>query len=88
MGRPDRETCNHPGEKGLNQRGGVVGEDVSAFCTFFFFFLGLHLRHTDVPRLGIELELQVLAYATVTAMPDLSPVCDLHHSSRQCWILY
>ena len=37
----------------------------------------------QVPRLGVELELQLLAYTTATAMPDLSHTCDLHHSSRQ-----
>ena len=26
-------------------------------------------------------------YTTATAMPDLSRVCDLHHSSQQHWIL-
>ena len=26
----------------------------------------------EVPQLGVESELQLLAYATVTAMPDLS----------------
>ena len=26
-----------------------------------FCFLGLHVRHMEVPRLGVELELQVLA---------------------------
>ena len=36
-----------------------------------------------VPRLGVELELQMLAYATATAMPDPSHICDLHHSSQQ-----
>ena len=41
----------------------------------------------EVPRLGVESELQLLAYSTATAMRDLSLVCDLHHSSRQCWIL-
>ena len=40
--------------------------------------------HTEIPRL-VELELQLLAYTT--AMQDLSHVCDLHHSSRQHWIL-
>ena len=38
----------------------------------FFFFLGLHLHHIEVPRLGVELELQLLAYTTATAMVDLS----------------
>ena len=41
----------------------------------------------EVPMLGVESELQLLAYATATAMPDLSHVCNLHHSSRQRQIL-
>ena len=57
------------------------------FCLVWFFgllvFLGLHLRHVQVPRLGVELELQLLAYATATATWDLHGVCDLHHSSWQ-----
>ena len=40
----------------------------------------------EVPMLGIESELQLLAYATATATPDLSHVCNLHHSSQQRWI--
>ena len=39
----------------------------------------------DVPRLGVELELQLPANATATA--DISCVCELHHSSQQRWIL-
>ena len=42
-------------------------------------FLGLHLQHMEVPRLGVELELQLLGTATATAMQDLSCVCDLYH---------
>ena len=30
----------------------------------------------EVPRPGVELELQLPAYATATAAPDLSPICD------------
>ena len=45
---------------------------------FFFFlafiFVGLHLQHMEVPRLGVQLQ-------------DLSCVCDRHHSSQQCQIL-
>ena len=41
----------------------------------------------EVPRLGVELELLPLAYATAVTMPDLSHVCDLHNSSWQLWIL-
>ena len=40
-----------------------------------------------VPRLGVESELQLPAYATATAMQDPSSICDLHHSSQQCCIL-
>ena len=50
---------------------------------FIFVFLGLHPWHMEVPRLRVQLELQLPAYTTATAMPDLSLVCDLHHSSGQ-----
>ena len=52
----------------------------------FCFFRGV-LVDMEVPRLGVKSELQLLAYATATAMQDPSHICDLHHSSRQCWIL-
>ena len=55
--------------------------------SFFFFFLGLHLQNTEVPRRGVESELQPPAYTTATATPDPSHVCDLHLSSWQRWIL-
>jgi len=41
----------------------------------------------EVPRLRVTSELQLLAYPTATAMPDLSRVCNLHHSSWQPQIL-
>ena len=41
----------------------------------------------EVPRLGVQSELQLPAYATATATPDPSWVCDLHHSSGQHQIL-
>ena len=41
----------------------------------------------EVPRLGVESELQMPAYTTATPTLDLSHVCDLHHSSQQCQIL-
>ena len=41
----------------------------------------------EVPRLGVELELHLLAYIITTAMQDLSCICDLHHSSQECQIL-
>ena len=36
----------------------------------------------EVPRLGAESELQLPAYATASAMPDLRCVCDLHGNAR------
>ena len=53
----------------------------------FFGRAGAHLLHMDVPRLGVELKVQLLAYTIATAMPDLSHVRDLYHSSGQHWIL-
>ena len=51
------------------------------FFFFFFFFLGLHPRHMEVCRLGVELEVQWSVYTTAIAMQDPSRVYDLHHSS-------
>ena len=40
----------------------------------------------EVLRLGADSELQLLVYTTDTATPDLSHICDLHHSLQQHWI--
>ena len=56
-------------------------------CFFFSFFLGPHLQYMEVPRLGVESELQLAVYTTAIAMPVLSHVFDLHHSSWQLRIL-
>ena len=37
----------------------------------------------EVPRLGVESKLKLTGYTT----PDPSPICDLHHSLQQRWIL-
>ena len=55
--------------------------------SFSFGFLGPHMWHMEVPRLVVELELQLSAYTTATAMWDPSHVCNLSHSSRQRRIL-
>ena len=44
---------------------------------YLFSFLGLNPQHREAPRLGVELELQLLAYTTATAIQDLSRVCNL-----------
>ena len=41
----------------------------------------------EVPRLGAESELQLLAYVTATATQDPGYIRDLHHSSQQCHVL-
>ena len=45
----------------------------------------LQVWHMQVPRLGVEPELQLPALTT--AIPDPSCICNLHHSSWQHWIL-
>ena len=57
------------------------------FLIFFFGFLRLHPRHMEVSRLGVESQLQLLAYTTATATMDLSHICDLCRSLQQHRIL-
>ena len=40
-----------------------------------------------IPRLGAKSELQLPAYTTAIATPDLSRTCDLHCSSGECQII-
>ena len=57
------------------------------FFWFFFWFLWLYPWHMEVPWLGAESELQLLASTTATATSDVSLICNLHHSSWKRWIL-
>ena len=43
---------------------------ITSFCVCVF--LGPYPWHMEVPRLGVKSKLQLLAYATATAMPDPS----------------
>ena len=43
------------------------------FCFCFWSFQGLHPWHTEVTRLGVESDLCLLAYATVTSMAGSEP---------------
>ena len=61
----------------------IKKQEVLGLHFFFFVLLGLYPWHVEVPKPQVQLELQLLAYATSTAMPDLNHVCDLHHSSQQ-----
>ena len=72
----------------VNTLAGLVPIRVSTIVIIFaFFFLGPHPQHMEVPRLGVELELQPLACTTATAMQHPSRDCNLHHSSQQHQIL-
>ena len=53
----------------------------------YFCFLGLHVWHMEVPRLGVKSELQLPICTTATATRDLTHICDLYHSSQQRRIL-
>ena len=64
-------------------KAGTMGSKYFLFIYLLFCFLGLHSWHMEVPRLGVESVLQLLACATATAMQDQSLICDLCHSSRQ-----
>ena len=66
-------TCTPKVVGGLGAEG--VGESLIRLYLlgvgiFFFVFLGPHLQHMQVPRLGVELELQPLANNTAMATPD------------------
>ena len=52
----------------------VMNNSKTQYDIIFFFFLELHPQHTEVLRLGVELELQLSAYATATAKLDPSHV--------------
>ena len=45
---------------------------------FVCVFLGPHTWHMEIPRLGVKLELKLLAYTTAIATQDPSHICDLH----------
>ena len=73
------------------QRSGFIFYFFKIYLFTYFVSLGLHAQHMEVPRLRVSLELQLPAYtiatATATATPDLSHICDLHHSSWQHQVL-
>ena len=71
----------------FSNTGSLVGSCLLSFFFFFFCFLGPYLWHMDASRLGLQLELQLLAYTTATATPDPSQICDLCHSLWQRWLL-
>ena len=65
------ESCQH----------GNVASGSFIYFLCFIIFLGSHLQHMEILKLGVKLELQQPAYTTATTTWDPSYVCDLHHSS-------
>ena len=63
----------------------LLQSDPLSSGSFFCLFLGSHPQPMEVPKLGVDSERQLLACAT--AMQDPSHVYNLHHSSREHWIL-
>ena len=43
----------------------------------------LHLKHMEVPGLGVKSKLQLPACIAGAVTQDPSHICDLHHSSKQ-----
>ena len=56
-------------------------------CTIILVFFLVRAALVACGGPQVKSELQLPAYTTVPATPDPSYICDLHHSSRQCWIL-
>jgi len=46
-----------------------------------------HPQHMEISRLGVELELWLLACTAATAVWDPRCICGLHHNSQQRRIL-
>ena len=53
----------------------------------FLPFLGLLPQHMEIPRLGVESEMQLPPYTTATATQDPNHICDLPCSLWPCRIL-
>ena len=73
----------------VNRAAMNIGMHVSFLSLFFFFFCLFRAQPMAYggSQVWVESKLQPLAYATATAMRNPSHVCDLHHSSWQCWNL-
>ena len=55
--------------------------------SFFWFVFMAALVAYGSSQLGVESELQLLAYSMAIATPDPSRVCNLHCSLQQYWVL-
>ena len=83
----DHSVKGHSGGPGPQITPSIISCYGLSIFIFIFRFLGPHLRHMEVPRLGVRSELQLPAHTTAKATPDLSRICDLCHSLWQRRIL-
>ena len=79
--KPCRDSMSYWNNPGNSFYSGVPGfrlaQHQHSLCkkNFVVVFLGPHLRHVEVPRIGVELELQLPAYTTATEIRDPSELC-------------
>ncbi len=62
---------------GFSLNKAVIFKNLAHYLYFLFVFLGPNPQHMEVPRLGVESELQLPAYTPATATQDPSRVCEL-----------
>ena len=58
----------------INKATEILSVIIEELDFFFFSFLQPHLWHMEIPSLGVKLELELQAYTTATATPDLSHI--------------
>ena len=60
----------------------IFSHSEGCLCLFFF-FLGLNLRHMEVPRLGVQSELQLHhSHSNIRSEPRLKPTTTAHCNPR------
>ena len=61
---------------------------IAGFPSSFFLFMATPAAYGNSQVRGSNQSCsQLLAYATATTTPDPRPICDLHHSLQQHWII-
>ena len=86
-GRTSSPELDHSGLLALRLPGSRTARNIFLFvCLFkylflYFCFLRAYRHLIEIPRLGIELELQLSASTTATAMRNPGCLWDLHHNS-------
>ena len=65
----------------MGDQGCGIRWESDSFFLFAFVFLGLHLQHMEIPRLGVELELHH-SHSNVGSKPHLQPTPQLTGNAR------